>query len=100
MTQVISAAQEKGGAGKTTLLAALASLMADGGIRVAVIDNDPQGHVEARARKDGADIDWLCDDDEKLIPTVKRLKQAEHRYDFILIDTAGYKSTMAMHACR
>ena len=99
MTQVISAVQEKGGAGKTTLLAALASLMAEDGIRVAVIDTDPQRHLEAWAGKDGADIDWLSeDDDEKLIPTVKSLKQAEHGYDIILIDTAGYKSAMAMHA--
>ena len=99
MTQVISAVQEKGGAGKTTLLAALASLMAEDGIRVAVIDTDPQGHLEAWAGKDGADIDWLREeDDEKLIPTVKGLKQEERGYDVILIDTAGYKSAMAMHA--
>ena len=99
MTQVISAVQEKGGAGKTTLLAALASLMAEDGSRVAVIDTDPQGHLEAWAGKDGADIDWLREEnDEKLIPTVKTLKRAEHGYDIILIDTAGYKSAMAMHA--
>lgn len=99
MTQVISAVQEKGGAGKTTLLAAMASLMAEDGIRVAVIDTDPQRHLEAWAGKNGADIDWLSeDDDEKLIPTVKSLKRAEHGYDIILIDTAGYKSAMAMHA--
>ena len=50
MTQVISAVQQKGAAGKTTLLAALASLMAADGARVAVIDTDPQGHLEAWAR--------------------------------------------------
>ena len=91
MTQVISAVQEKGGAGKTTLLGALACLMADDGMRVAVIDTDPQGHSEAWAKKDKANIDWLCEDnDEKLIPTVKSLKRVEHGYDAILIDTAGY----------
>ena len=98
MAQVISAVQEKGGAGKTTLLATLASLLADDGIRVAVIDTDPQGHLEAWAGKGAAGIDWLREeDDEKLIPTVKRLKQAGC-YDIILIDTAGYKSAMAIHA--
>lgn len=99
MAQVISAVQEKGGAGKTTLLATLASLMAEDGLKVAVIDTDPQRHLETWAEKGKANIDWLYEeDDEKLIPAVKSLKREEGRYDVILIDTAGYKSAMAMHA--
>ncbi|MCY3878376.1 MAG: ParA family protein [Rhodobacteraceae bacterium] len=98
MTHVISAVQQKGGAGKTTLLAALASLMASGGVRVAVIDTDPQGHLEAWAKKGAVEVDWLSEeDDERLIPVVKSLKQADD-HDVILIDTAGFKSAMAMHA--
>jgi len=99
MTQVISAIQEKGGAGKTTLLAALGSLMAADGLKVAMIDTDPQRHLETWAEKGGAAIDWLHEeDDEKLIPAVKSLQRSEGRHDLILIDTAGYKSAMAMHA--
>lgn len=99
MTQVISIVQEKGGAGKTTLLTALASLMVDDGARVAVIDTDPQRHLESWAKKDQTDLDWLYEeDDEKLIPTVKALKKTEPAYDAILVDTAGFKSAMAMHA--
>ena len=99
MTQVISAVQEKGGAGKTTLLAVLASLMAADGLKVAVIDTDPQRHLETWAEKGVVPLDWLHEeDDEKLIPAVKSLKQASDGYDLILIDTAGYKSAMAMHA--
>jgi len=49
MTQVISVVQEKGGAGKTTLLTALASLMVADGAKIAVIDTDPQRHLEAWA---------------------------------------------------
>ena len=97
MTQVISAVQQKGGAGKTTLLAALASLMAEDGARTAVIDTDPQGHLEAWVKKGGAEIDWLREEnDERLIPVVKSLKRAGG-HDVILIDTAGFKSAMAMH---
>lgn len=99
MTQVISVVQEKGGAGKTTLLTALASLMVEDGARVVVIDTDPQRHLEAWARKEQTQLDWTYEeDDEKLIPTVKALKKTEPAYDTIFIDTAGFKSAMAMHA--
>lgn len=99
MTQVISIVQEKGGAGKTTLLTALASLMVGDGARVAVIDTDPQRHLEAWAKKGKTELDWLFEeDDEKLIPTVKALKKSDTPYDVIFIDTAGFKSAMAMHA--
>lgn len=99
MTFVISVVQEKGGAGKTTLLASLAAILAGRGRRVAVIDTDPQRHLEAWASKDRAGLDYLYEeDDEKLIPTVRYLKTAEEPFDFIFIDTAGFKSAMAMHA--
>lgn len=99
MTQVISVVQEKGGAGKTTLLTAIASLMVEDGAKVAVVDTDPQRHLEAWAKKDQTRLDWLYEEnDEKLIPTVKALRKSEPHYDVILIDTAGFKSAMAMHA--
>lgn len=99
MTQVISAVQEKGGAGKTTLLMAIAGLMARDGARIAMIDTDPQRHLEAWARKGQTDLDWLYEeDDEKLIPAVKALKRTVPPYDVILVDTAGFKSAMAIHA--
>ena len=99
MTQVISVVQEKGGAGKTTLLTAIASLMVEDGAKIAVIDTDPQRHLESWAKKDQTSLDWLYEeDDEKLIPTVKALKKADPAYDAIFVDTAGFKSAMAMHA--
>jgi|TARA_R100000935_G_scaffold39293_1_gene60762 chromosome partitioning protein len=99
MTQVISVVQEKGGAGKTTLLTAIASLMVEDGAKVAVIDTDPQRHLEAWAKKEQTSLDWLYEEnDEKLLPTVKTLKKNDPAYDVIFIDTAGFKSAMAMHA--
>ena len=99
MTQVISVVQEKGGAGKTTLLTALASLMVADGAKIAVIDTDPQRHLESWAKKEQTSLDWLFEeDDEKLLPTVKALKKSEPAYDVIFVDTAGFKSAMAMHA--
>jgi chromosome partitioning protein len=99
MTQVISVVQEKGGAGKTTLLTAIASLMVVDGAKIAVIDTDPQRHLESWAKKEQTSLDWLSEEnDEKLLPTVKALKKAQPAYDAIFVDTAGFKSAMAMHA--
>ncbi|MFP3384972.1 AAA family ATPase [Tritonibacter sp. SIMBA_163] len=99
MTQVISVVQEKGGAGKTTLLITLASLMVADGARVAVIDTDPQHNLEDWAKKEEIDLDWIFEDnDEKLIPTIRALKKASPAYDVILVDTAGFKSAMAVYA--
>jgi len=99
MTQVISIVQEKGGAGKTTLLSSLAALMVADGAKIAVIDTDPQRHLEAWAMKEKTPLDWHYEeDDERLIPTVKALKAAQPTYDAIFIDTAGFKSAMSIYA--
>lgn len=99
MTQVISIVQEKGGAGKTTLLCSLACLMVADGANVAVIDTDPQRHLEAWAMKEKTRLDWHFEEnDERLIPTIKALKNATTPYDAIFIDTAGFKSAMAIYA--
>ncbi|MCB0627568.1 MAG: ParA family protein [Saprospiraceae bacterium] len=99
MTQVISVVQEKGGAGKTTLLSSLAALMVDDGARVAVIDTDDRRNLEAWAKKGNIDLDWMYEDnDERLIPVVKKLKSADPAYDVIFIDTAGFKSALAIYA--
>ncbi|MEM1154436.1 MAG: ParA family protein [Pseudomonadota bacterium] len=99
MAQVISVVQEKGGAGKTTLLCALAALMVEDGARVAVIDTDDRRNLEAWAKKDQLDIDWAYEDnDEVLIPVVRKLKKADPPYDVIFIDTAGFKSALAIYA--
>jgi chromosome partitioning protein len=99
MTQVISVVQEKGGAGKTTLLTALASLMVGDGAKVAVIDTDPQKHLASWAEKEKTDLDWLfVDDDEKLVPTIRALKKSTPKQDAVFVDTAGFKSSMAVYA--
>lgn len=65
MTQVISVVQEKRvERAKTTLLTAIASLMVQDGARVAVIDTDPQRHLEAWAKKEQTDLDWLCNEED------------------------------------
>lgn len=96
-TQVISVVQEKGGAGKTTLLETIAARMVHDGARIALIDTDDRENLFRWAEKKKIEFDYLkLIDDEKLVPTVRKLKEQE--YDAILIDTAGYKSAMAIYA--
>lgn len=96
-TQVISVVQEKGGAGKTTLLETIAAQMVNDGARIALIDTDDRENLYRWAKKEAINTDYLTViDDEKLIPTVRKLK--ESGYDAVLIDTAGYKSATAIYA--
>lgn len=49
--------------------------------------------------KEQTPLDWHYEeDDERLIPTIKSLKQHTPAYDAIFIDTAGFKSAMAIYA--
>ncbi|WP_395378078.1 AAA family ATPase [Marinicella sp. W31] len=96
-TQVICAIQQKGGAGKTTTLITIISNMVKDGAKIALIDTDDRRNLYRWASKEKTKVDYIeLDDDEKLIPMVKKLKEGD--YDAIFIDTAGYKSAMSFHA--
>lgn len=99
MTQIISVVQEKGGAGKTTLLMSLAALMVADKAKVAVIDTDPQKTLNSWAEKEQTDLDYTyVEQDEHLMPTIKALRTSDKCYDAIFVDTAGFKSAMAVYA--
>lgn len=96
MAQVISFVQEKGGAGKSTLLCGLASLLSDENQKLAIIDTDTQRTASVWAESQGDKVDYLeIFQDGDLNPAVRQMKQD---YDFIFIDTAGYKSSIATFA--
>lgn len=94
--KVLTVASTKGGAGKTTMVMALAGTLAAEGLRVAVVDADPNrayaswasdpyegAHVEVRAEADEARLAEAIDE---LTPLA----------DLVLVDTAGFGNRAAL----
>jgi chromosome partitioning protein len=100
--KTIAIAQQKGGAGKTTIAVQLATAWAQQGLKVAMLDVDPQGSLSAwfAARKDaGVESDLVASDVQgwKLSTEIDRLKSA---YDLLIIDTPPHAETDARVAVR
>ena len=100
-TQIVTAIQQKGGTGKTTLLCMLASLMAEDGGRVVIIDTDPQESAADFAKASaiaGIDIDYVPVLDEDLIVKTAKQLSKDGSHDIIFIDTAGISSRTTDYA--
>lgn len=85
---VITIAQQKGGSGKTTLTANLAISAVQAGLRVAVIDSDPQGSLGhwamARFEQGQHDIKFATASAWGIAFECDQLKRD---YDLVLVDT-------------
>jgi chromosome partitioning protein len=100
--RVLTVAQQKGGAGKTTLVAQLAVAFATRGLRVALVDIDPQASLtrwsEARAEHGAADMIQLASvTGWRTQATVEKLVAA---HDIVLIDSPPHADTEAKIAIR
>lgn len=101
---VITIAQRKGGAGKTTLAAQLATAWARQGVRVAVLDIDPQGSLAAwidlrRARLGSEAMGF----DFAALPGWRAAQWVEDRAreaDMVVIDGPPHAETEARIAVR
>lgn len=100
--KTIAVAQQKGGAGKTTIAVQLAVTWARQGLRVAMLDVDPQGSLAAwyKLRRDaGVDSALAATDVQgwKLASEIDRLRDA---YDVLVIDTPPHAETDARVSVR
>src|SRR5271166_6211652 len=91
---VISLCSPKGGAGKTTTAALVATVLADQGESVTIIDADPNKAVMRWATRPGvpktlnADVDSLID----------RVDDSSARSRFVIVDLEGTKNLVVSYA--
>ncbi len=102
--KVITIAQQKGGAGKTTLAAHTAIALMQRGLRVAVVDIDPQGSLsrwhavrEERMGEGYTGLHFSALSGWRVGSEVSRLRR---NYDVILIDSPPHVETEARTAIR
>ena len=99
--RIITVAQQKGGAGKTTLVAHLASAWAGDGLKVALVDIDPQHSLAAwhalRQPRDGMTLDLHEVPGYRLSSALGRLAAD---YDIVIIDSPPHAETEARIAVR
>ena len=96
--KVLTVASTKGGAGKTTLVMALAGTLAGEGLRVAVIDADPNRAYASWSESayEGAPVAVRAEADEaRLAEAIDALASVS---DLVLVDTAGFGNRAALLA--
>jgi chromosome partitioning protein len=99
---IISFASTKGGVGKTTLAFVIATAITRrlglaSEYRVACIDADPNGTLDAALRKSGRPDIWsLPSDAETLLP---KLRDAQRSAALVLIDLEGSANQAMLYAC-
>jgi chromosome partitioning protein len=92
---VIVAANEKGGAGKTSMVAALGVALAGEGASVVLVDADPHRNL-ASIQERGLPLPIFAEADPQA--AVNKIKELESKYDFVLVDTAGFTSRTTIYA--
>lgn len=103
MAFVVAVAQQKGGAGKSTVAANLAAALSAGGVRVALLDTDPQRSLarwHEERRKQGGRAAPLLFDTPAGWRVAGALDRIRREQDFIILDTPPHAETEARVAIR
>lgn len=95
---VISVCSTKGGVGKTTLVMCLADAFARQGGSVAIVDGDPNGHVQAWRERAGEDckVTVVSEANETKIQDV--IAEAATQYALVFVDLEGAASQAVTYA--
>jgi chromosome partitioning protein len=96
--KVLTVASTKGGAGKTTIVMALSGTLAAEGLRVAVVDADPNRAYVSWASEayEGPQVEVRAEADEaRLAEAIDELTPVT---DLVLVDTAGFGNRAALLA--
>lgn len=95
---VLTVASTKGGAGKTTLIMALAGTLAAEGLRIAVVDADPNRAYASWAEDayEGPAVLVRAEADETRL--AEAIDELAPSFDLVLVDTAGFGNRAALLA--
>jgi chromosome partitioning protein len=98
VAKILTVASTKGGSGKTTIVMALAGTLAGEGLRVAVVDADPnQAYASwAAGVYEGAAVIVRAESDEARLADA--IDELAPNCDLVLIDTAGFGNRAALLA--
>jgi chromosome partitioning protein len=95
---VLTVASTKGGAGKTTIVMALAGALAAEGLRVAVVDADPNRAYASWVEQayEGPAVAVRAEADEARLAAA--IDELSPQADLVLVDTAGFGNRAALLA--
>ncbi|MGB7416269.1 MAG: ParA family protein [Thermosynechococcaceae cyanobacterium] len=97
MATIITLATSKGGTGKTTLTAGLATYWHQQGIKVGIVDADPNGNLTRWfAKGEIEDIALLSEPDESAI--IDAVDNLAGDNDIVLVDIAGFGNQSMVYA--
>jgi len=96
--KVVTVASTKGGAGKTTMVMALAGTLAAEGLRIAVVDADPNRAYASWAQEayEGPAVTVRAEADETRL--AEAIDELASGMDLVLVDTAGFGNRAALLA--
>lgn len=95
---VIAVLNQKGGSGKTTIASNLAHALKQAGVKVLLVDADPQGSARDWNEANGGKVLPVVGLDRETLPT--DLEAIRSGYDYVVIDGAPQIAKMAVAAVK